>query len=181
MTLYLPFSERNLILTGYTGPDMLALGRQAAERLRLRYVNIELQIAERAGLPVDELRTYYGETRLKTIEAEIVQEAILRRSTVIRISGRTLLNGSNLERLAETGPVICLYITLDAMLHRLHQSMGARYHNPHERALALGELKREWAVRQQPGIHAMNTTYQSPEETLDALITLWQTLAIERA
>lgn len=181
MTLFLPFSERNLILTGYVGPDMPTIGRQVAERLRMRFVNMEILIAERVGLPVDEVRAYYGETRLKTIEAEIVQEALLRRSTVIRIGGRTLLNGMNLERLAETGPVICLVVTLDAMLHRLHMSMGARYHSPNERALALGELKREWAVRKQPHVHEVDTTYRTTEETIETVVNLWQTLAIERA
>ena len=94
MANVLPLSERNMILTGYTGPNQPLIGIQIAERLRMPFVNIELQVEERSGFTVDELQTYYGETRLKTVETQILEETILRRNTVIRVSGRTLLSGS---------------------------------------------------------------------------------------
>lgn len=181
MSSLLPFSERNLILTGYTGPNMAALGRQIAERLRRPFVNVEAVIADRVDMPVSEIRAYFGETRLKAIEAEIIKETALRRSTVIRVSGRTLVHGDNLTRLQATGPVICLVIGLDAMLQRMHVSMGARYHDPRERALALGELKREWAVRGRDGLIEVDTTYVETEQVIDEVIGIWQEIALERA
>jgi shikimate kinase len=173
----LNLSEQNLILTGYTGPNQPLLARQIADRLNLSLIHIETQIADRVGLQVDEVRTYYGEARLRSIETEIVGEAMLRRSTLIRVSARTLLTNHSLEKLSGTGPVICLVTTLDAMLHRLHLAMGARYYNPEERALEIGELRREWAVRGQLGVHEIDTTYLKPEETIEAVTTLWQSLA----
>ncbi|MEQ8674957.1 MAG: shikimate kinase [Aggregatilineales bacterium] len=180
MVDFLSISERNLILTGYIGPNQPLLGRQIGDRLRMRLVNFEEVISERMQLPVAEIRTYYGETRLKSIEAELIQETALRRSTVIRVSGRTLANGDNLERLRETGPVICLTINLDAMLQRLHISMGARFHSPDERALALGDLKREWSVRQLPNVHEIDTTYIDDDTIVERVVALWQELALER-
>lgn len=181
MVFALSLSDRNLILTGYTGPSQPRLGKQIADALRLPYVNLETQISDRVGMSVDDVRHYYGETRLKSIEAELLQEAYLRRSTVLRISARTLLNGDALSRISETGPVICLVTTLDAMLQRLHMAMGAGYYNPEERALALGNLKREWAVRGLPGIREIDTTSLTHEEVVEQVITLWQELAIIRA
>ncbi len=176
----LPFSERNLILTGYTGPNQPVIGLQVAERLRMPFVNTELQIEERAGMSADDLRARFGESRLKTVEAEIVREAVLRRSAVIRVSGRALLTGDHLKQFQETGFVICLSASLDAILQRLHLALGARYHNPQERALALGHLKSEWAIRSIPGIHDLDVTYMSEAEIVDSLIALWQRLAIRR-
>lgn len=180
MLTSLPLSEQNLILTGYIGPGQPLLSRQIAARLGLAVVNIENQIAERAGMAADELRAYYGEARLKAFETEIVAEAVLRRSTLIRLSARTLLTNHTLEKLSVTGPVICLVTTLDAMLHRLHLAMGARYYNPEERAIELGELSREWAVRGQPGVHEIDTTYLDEEATITAVATLWQSLVLAR-
>jgi shikimate kinase len=177
----LPLSEQNLILTGYIGPQHPLLARQIAERLRLSFVNLDLQIAERVGLPAEEIRIYYGEARLKAIETEIVAEAALRRSALIRVSARTLLTNHSLDKLRATGPVIALTTTLDAMLHRLHLAMGARYSNPHERALELGELKREWAARGHPDVREIDTTYLSSEGMIEAVAALWQSLAIARA
>jgi shikimate kinase len=181
MVLPLPLSDRNLILTGYTGPNQPRIGQQIAAKMKLPYVNLETQVAERIGMSVDEIRQYYGETRLKSIEAEIVNEACLRRASVIRISARTLLVGDTLARISETGPVICLVTTLDAMLQRLHMSMGARYYNPEERAIELGTLRREWAVRGTSSIYEVDTTYLKTDEVMEKVITLWQTVAISRA
>jgi len=70
-------------------------------------------------------------------------------------------------------------VTLDAVLQRLHLSLGRSYHNPHERALAIGYLKREWAVRNLDDIRELDVTYLSETETVDALIGLWRQMAIE--
>ena len=180
MTFDLPLTEQNLILTGYIGPDQPRLGRQIAEQLRMPFVDVEVEIANRADRSIEDIRAYYGETHLKTMEADIVRETALRRSTVIRISGRTLQHADHLPRLQTTGPVICLVIELGAMLRRLHVNMGARYHDPQERAVAFAELKREWAVRGMPGIHEMDTTPLTHEEIIQNVRSLWQDLAIRR-
>ncbi len=177
----LPLTDRNLILTGYTGPNPPRVGQLIAERLRLPFVNIDLQITERAGMSQDEVRQFYGESRLKAIESDLIEEARLRRQTVIRVGARTLLRGDHLARLADTGPVICLVTTLDAVLRRLHIAMGGRYADPNERAREIGELRREWAVRGLPGIVELDTTHLDAEQTLQAVIELWRERAISRS
>jgi shikimate kinase len=176
--MLLASTDLNLILTGYTGPNQPRIGQQAAERLKLRYVNVELQLEARAEMPLDEFRARYGETRLKTLEAEVMRDLLLHRGSVIRVSGEMLLRGDYHRRLAETGPVLCLTVTLDAVLRRLHLSLGARYHNPHERALAIGQLKREWAVRRLPDIHEIDSTYMNEEATVARVVETWQSIAI---
>lgn len=181
MVLPLPLSDRNLILTGYTGPNQPRIGQQLAARMKMPYVNLDTLVSERIGMSVDEIRQYYGETRLKSIEVEMMDEACLRRASVIRVSARTLLVGDTLTRISETGPVICLVTTLDAMLQRLHMSMGARYYNPEERAVELGSLKREWAARGLPGIYEIDTTSMAAAQVVEAVTSLWQSVAISRA
>lgn len=180
VTPFYQSTERNLILTGYVGPETPVLGRQIAERLRLPYANIEQQIADRVNLPVEDIRTYYGETRLKSIEMELIQEAALRRASVIRVSGRTLLHTDHFQRLSATGPVFCLVIALDAMLQKLHVNMGARYHDPSERGYALGELQREWAIRKHPGLVELDLTDMNTEEIIEVVTRRWLEQAIQR-
>jgi len=176
--MLLAHGDRNLILTGYTGPNQPIIGQQAAERLKMRYVNVEMQIKTREGMTPDELRSRYGEARLKTVEAGVMQDVLLHRGAVIRVSGQTLLRSDYAKRLQQTGPIVCLVVKLDAVLQRLHLSLGRSYHNPHERALAIGHLKREWAVRKLEGIRELDVTYLTEAETVDALIALWQKMAV---
>ncbi|MBC7812112.1 MAG: hypothetical protein H7175_13240 [Burkholderiales bacterium] len=174
--VFLPASDRNLILTGYTGPNQPAIGRQVAEVLGLPFVNVEGQIEDRAGNSIEEIKTLYGESRLKTLESDVVHEAVLYRGAVIRISGQTLLHGDHLERLRATGPIICLVAAVDAVLQRLHLALGARYHNPDERALALGNLKREWSARKREGVYELDATYMNTDQVVANIVVLWQEL-----
>lgn len=165
--------DQNLILTGYIGPNQLAIARRVAERLRMPFVNFEQELEERAEMPPDELRALYGEARLKTVEGELIDQMALYRGVILHVSGQTLMHGDNLARLRTTGPVICLVATLDAVLQRLHLSMGARYHNPRERDLALGTLRREWAVRGHSGVLEFDTSYLTEAATVEGVASLW--------
>jgi shikimate kinase len=172
--MLVPAADRNLILTGYTGPSQRAVGRQVAERLDKPFFNIDLQIEQRQGMSMEEIRSTFGESRLKTFETEAVQEALLHRSAVLRVSGQMLMQQGHFERFQTTGPVICLVASLDSVLQSLHLTLGSRYHIPQERAMALGVVEREWAVRALPGIYEIDTTYLSEDEIVETVIELWQ-------
>lgn len=174
----IPHSDRNLVLTGYFGPNQLIVVRRIAERLGMPLVNFEMRLEERAELSFDEIRIRFGEARLKTLEAEVVQEMVLYRGALIHISGQTLAHGDNLARLSETGLILCLVASLDAVLQRLHLALGARYHNPSERAVALGHVRREWTIRKLDGVHEFDTTSMSEAAIVDAIVALWREQAL---
>jgi shikimate kinase len=173
-----PYADRNLILTGYLGPKQPLIVRQIAERLNMPFVSFELRLEQRADRSLDEVRALFGEARLKTMEAEVIDEMVLHRGAVIAISGETLLRGDYLARLSETGKIICLTAALDAVLQRLHLALGARYHTPAERAIALGKLKRERSVQTRETIHLFDTTGMSDDEIIEAVAALWRQEAL---
>jgi shikimate kinase len=173
MTLLSPV-DRNLILTGYTGPNQPAIAQQVASQIGMRFINVDLLLEDRAEMSLGDLRSRFGEARLKTLEAEVMRDVLLYRGVVLRVGGQTLLHADYAPRLQATGPIICLVVTLDAVLRRLHLQLGARYHNPNERALAIAHLKREWAVRQLAGIHELDVTYINEAETISAVTMLWR-------
>lgn len=179
MTDFTPI-EPNLIIAGYIRPNQELLFKEIARRLKMPYVNFDALIAERMGLPIDQIRIYFGETRLRAVEAELIDETVLRRNTVLRISGRTLAQSAHLSKMKQTGSVFFLRIALGAMLSRLHVSMGARFHNPDERALILGEIKREWAVQGHEGLIDIDTTYMDDDEIMDTLTSQWREIALIR-
>jgi shikimate kinase len=176
----LVLTDRNLILTGYSEPNKPRLGRQLAERLKMPFVDVEERIQERMGDSLDTLRDTFGDRHVKTIESSIMEEMALHRNAVIRISGGILSHNDHFERMAETGPVICLVARLDAILQRMHLTMGARYHNPAERGAQLGVLRREWAIRKKAGIHELDVTDLDEAGMILAISEYWQQLAIAR-
>ena len=173
-------TERNLVLTGYIEPNKPRLGRQVAQQLRMPFVDVEEVIEQRMGESVDVIREQYGERRLKTVECEIMEEVLLHRNAVIRVSGSTLVHSEHYERLQQTSVMICLVARLDAILQRMHLTLGARYHNPYERGTQLGHLRREWAVRDKQELYELDFTYHDEAAMVTDIIRLWQMVAIER-
>ncbi|MBI1279074.1 MAG: hypothetical protein GC179_13180 [Anaerolineaceae bacterium] len=171
------YPDRNLILTGYTGTSQPMIGQQVADRLKMRYVNVDSLLEARGEMDIEDMRTRYGETRLKMLETEVMQDVMLYRGAVIRVSGQTILRTETTARLLDTGIIICEVVALDAVLRQLHLSLGGRYHNPGERALAIGHLKREWAIRKVEGVHEINVTNMTETQMINAICAMWEQLA----
>jgi shikimate kinase len=172
--------DRNLILTGYIEPNQPRIGRQVAEKLGRRFVDVEQSIEERLGDRPEVIRRQFGERRLKAVEDEVLDSLVLYRSAVIRIPGSTLATTERQATLMGTGYTVCLVARLDAILQRIHLSLGARYHNPAERAAEMGYLRREWAVRKIAGIHELDVTYKDEQAIVETIVNWWQTVAIAR-
>lgn len=172
--------DLNLIVTGYIEPNRPRISRQLAERLGLEMIDVERRIEARFGDSVQTIRSRYGERRLKAVEAQIMDEVILHRQALIRISGSVLLNSGHLKTLQRTGVVICLVAALDSTLRRIHLALGARYHNPAERSRAIGELQREWKIRAADGVVEFDATYVAESVLIDRIAGFWRDLALRR-
>jgi shikimate kinase len=181
MVMGLPLTSRNLILTGYIEPNSARVAQQTAAQLKMPFVDVEQQLEQRLGGTLEAVRASYGDRHIKAIEDEVMADIVLHRSAVIRVNGSTLMHGDHLTRLQETGAVFCLVARLDAILQRLHLALGSLYHDPARRATALGELRREWAVRKMPGVAELDMTYKDERGMVLAIADLWQQVSIERA
>lgn len=167
--------DRNCILTGYLGPAQLTVARRTAERLKMSFDDFQTELERRAGISEGELRAVYGEARLNALENEVVSDFALYRGWVLHVSGAALARNGYLERLRATGTVICLVASLDAVLARLHLALGARFHDPRERAAALGVIRREWTARAlvDPA-DVLDTTAISDMEMIERIATHWR-------
>ncbi|MCS6836241.1 MAG: hypothetical protein NZ750_09515 [Anaerolineae bacterium] len=172
--------DRNLILTGYLEPNRPRLGRQVAQKLGLRFVDIEEMMEDRLGDSLENARAQYGERHIKTMEDQIVRDAALYRHALIRVNGSTLVRCEDAARLMATGVTICLVARLDAVLQRMHLMMGARFHDPSGREAEIGVLRREWAVRKLPNILEYDATAKDEPTIVAELVALWQSIAIQR-
>jgi len=180
MVTGLPITESNLILTGYIEPNKPRIGRQVAERLKMPFVDVEEHIEQRVGDKRDRLREFYGERHLRAIEQSVMEEIVLHRQVVLRVSGSTLMHNEHYEQMQRTGVMVCLVARLDSILQGMHLMFGTRYHDPHVRGAQLGHLRREWQVRKKPGLHEVDATYLDEPALIEAIITLWQTVSIQR-
>ncbi len=179
MSLLPTTTDNNLVLTGSIGPNQLIVARHVATKLNLPFVDAEREVERRAEMLPNQFKELFGEARLHTLESEVVRDLTLHRSTVIHMTGQMIAYGDHLARMRECSYILCLVATLDAVLARLHVSLGARYHNPTERSFALGMLKRAWSIRGQEGVHDFDTTYMTEADMVERIVELWAERVIE--
>ncbi len=172
--------DLNLIVTGYVEPNRPRISRQLALRLGLQMIDVEQQIEDRTGDTVAQLRSLYGDRRLKAIETEIIDEIMLHRRALIRVSGTTVLNSGHRAELQRNGVIICLVASLDSILRRIHLTLGGRYHNPVERARAIGELQQEWKIREIADVVEFDATHVTEAILIERIVAFWRDLAIRR-
>ena len=102
---------RNIVLTGLPGSGKTSLGRMAAERLGLRFIDLDELIESRAGLPVSRIFSGYGEDFFRELEAYAAREAAgyegaACEGAVIATGGGAVLRGENMRVLGENGLVV---------------------------------------------------------------------------
>jgi shikimate kinase len=164
----------NLILTGHMGVGRNTVGRSIARQLGVMFIDLDTEVQLRENLPPDEIRQLFGEARLHAIEGELCRELSLRRGCVLSISGPTLLDEGNRERLLNSGPVLVLTCALNEILRRLYASQGARFHDPKVRAALINQVKRERQIAQVAGLPSLDTTDLSVEEVAERAISFWK-------
>ena len=172
--------DLNLIVTGYLEPNRPRISQQLALRLGLQMIDVEREIEDQLGDTTDSIRQLYGERRLKAIETQVMDQIILHRRALIRVSGNTLLNSGHLAELQRNGIIVCLVASLDSILRRIHLTLGARYHDPVERSRAIGELQREWRIREVDNIVEFDATTITEAILIERIVTFWRDLALRR-
>ncbi len=172
--------DLNLILTGYVEPNRPRIALQLAQRLGLELIDVERALEERLEDTIERIRASYGERHLRTIETEIMDEVVLHRRALFRVPGHTLMTCGHLSELQRNGVIICLVASLDSILRRIHLMLGARYHEPGERARAIGEVQRDWRIREIPGVVEFDATTVNDAILIERIIAYWRDLAIRR-
>ncbi len=172
--------DLNLIVTGYLEPNRPRISQQLALRLGLQMIDVEREIEDQLGDTIEGIRQLYGERRLKAIETQVMDQIVLHRRALIRVSGNTLLNSGHLAELQRNGVIVCLVASLDSILRRIHLTLGARYHDPVERSLAIGELQREWRIREVENIVEFDATTITEAILIERIVTFWRDLALRR-
>ena len=164
----------NLLLTGHIGIGRVTVGRLIARQLGVQFIDLDTEVQLRENMPPEEIRTLFGESRLRAIEDVICREFSLRRGAVLSVSGPTLLEESIRERLLNSGPMLILSCGLNEILRRMHASQGARFHDPKVRSLALYQIRREKQIEQLPAMPRLDTTKLTMEEVAEKAIEFWR-------
>lgn len=88
-----------VVLVGPPGAGKTTVGRVLARRLGVRFTDVDVLIQERAGKSIPDIFTEDGEPVFRTMEREIVAEALASTDGVLALGGGSILASETRERL----------------------------------------------------------------------------------
>lgn len=156
----------NVILVGFMGTGKTTIGRALASKLKLDFVDMDVELEARAGKPIPLVFRDDGEPAFRRMERSLVVELSQRRNLVIAAGGGVVLNPDNLGDFKAAGRVICLKAQPDEIIRRL----AGCHHRPLLETGDKGERVRSLLAQRQPLYDAIpcqvDTTGKTPGEIL---------------
>ncbi|NLB60611.1 MAG: shikimate kinase [Lentisphaerae bacterium] len=112
-------SANNIILVGFMGTGKSAVGQELARQLARRFVDMDEELAARAGKSIALIFAEEGEAAFRAMERELVRELVQARGQVIATGGGVVLNQANLKDFSATGSLVCLSASPEEILRRV--------------------------------------------------------------
>ena len=110
---------KNLILTGFSGTGKTQVGRRVAGVLGWNFIDTDEKIVYSEGKSIPELFTNEGESGFRKLESMVLAEACSDVRSVISTGGGAISYSNNHQVMAESGFVVCLDATPEAIYERL--------------------------------------------------------------
>lgn len=112
---------QRIFLTGLSGAGKSTVGRRVATLLNWDFVETDDLLAERAGMPVGQILTSYGEERLRELESEALRAVAERERVVISTGSGIVSSEDNRAFLREQGLAVYLQVDVETAWQRIQE------------------------------------------------------------
>ena len=112
----------NIVLCGFMGCGKTTVGRMAARRLGIPFVDMDACIEEQAGMTVSEIFAVKGEPAFRRMETEVARQLSGQDNLMIATGGGTVLNPENAALLKQNGVIVLLQVSPETVLWRLRNN-----------------------------------------------------------
>jgi 3-dehydroquinate synthase len=161
---------QQIFLTGLSGSGKSTIGRQVAELLRWDFIDTDILLSERCGMPVGQVLVEYGEQKFRQMESETLLSTANQDRIVIATGGGAVIAEANRNFMREHGLTVYLEATVKTAWQRIQEQMrqsGITVMRPlvvgtdgQERLLDLYTTRKQWY--EQAAV-CINTDEDSPE------------------
>ena len=118
--------KRNIFVTGFSGTGKTTVGREAAQLLGWRFVDLDEDIEAAAGKPIDAIFAADGEAHFRALESQALLAACEREGQVVSTGGGIVMSAANRKAMASNGAIVCLEAAPETIYARVRaQSEGA--------------------------------------------------------
>lgn len=109
----------HLYLIGFRTAGKSTVGRLAAERLGLPFVDTDRRIEQQAGCSISQLFADRGEPAFRLLEEQVIAQVASERPSVVALGGGAILSAATRGVLGRTGWTVWLKVTADQAQRRI--------------------------------------------------------------
>ena len=109
----------NIVLIGYRGTGKSTVGELLAERLGMRYVCMDSEIAKEAKMTIPEIVAKHGWNKFRDLETELTKKLTCQDGLVIDTGGGVIERQENVRDLQENTQIFWLYASVDTIVSRI--------------------------------------------------------------
>ncbi len=166
----------HLILIGFMGTGKSTVGKILARRLGRPFLDTDLTVRRRAGRTIPEIFRAAGEGEFRALEKKALLEAVRSPEAVIATGGGAPLDPENLRLLKETGRIVCLTASPEAINRRVGDTAGRPLLGPvtgQERLRRISHLLEQRRPFYASAHLTIDTTSLSPQQTAARIEQAW--------
>jgi shikimate kinase len=165
---------KNIVLFGFMGTGKTCIGKSVAEKLGLKFVDMDDVVVERAGKSIPEIFAEDGEAHFRTIERQIVKDLAGEGGYVIATGGGVIKNPENVRDYSRSGLVICLSASPEVIFSRVEHDTGRPLLNTDDKLATIRSLLAERQHLYDTIPNSIDTSDMSADEVAARIASMWQ-------
>ena len=130
----------NIILSGFMGSGKSTLAKKLAQKLNMRYIDIDEFIQQKSGMSITQIFDLYSEEKFRELETQACEEIGELNDYIIATGGGTILNPKNVSALKANGKIVFLDVSVDTVMRRLANDASRPLLQKDEKEDAVTEL-----------------------------------------
>lgn len=162
---------RNIYLIGMMGSGKTVTGKELARLMHMDFLDLDEEIESKTHLSINEIFREKGEPFFRAEENGILADAACKSNTVIATGGGIVLAQENIERMQQTGHVIYLKASAEALWERVRNKKDRPLLTVSDPKAILYHLFQERRPLYESSCHVqVDTTGLSPEATAKKIV-----------
>jgi 3-dehydroquinate synthase len=160
-----------IVLTGFMGTGKTSVGRELSSQLNYQFIDTDVLIEEKEGMPVSLIFKNKGEDYFRSLEQSTIDEISKLHNVVIATGGGVIKNHKNVANLRNRGVLIWLKADPEIILKRVMLEGGKRPLLDVEEPLhEINALLNERLDLYKQADTSIDTNYITPKETAHEII-----------
>ncbi|WHH59652.1 shikimate kinase [Petroclostridium sp. X23] len=165
--------NKNIVLTGFMGSGKTTVGKIAAEKLNMIFIDVDAYIENEQQKKISDIFEQFGEEYFRNLETDMVKKVALEQNAVIATGGGVVLRKENLDYLRQNGVIVYLYSNEEAIMRNTsHNTDRPLLKGPDAKA-RIAELLKKRAAFYSNHDFKIDVSMLTVEQAVEAVLNIY--------